>query len=339
MAKQPTVLITGGAGYIGSHAILAFLEAAYKVVVLDNLSTGRRWAVPESVPLIVGDVGDRALLDRTLAAHDIGAVIHFAGSIVVPESIADPLAYYGNNTAVSRTLIAACVANRVRRFVFSSTAAVYGMGGEKPLAEGSPTEPINPYGTSKLVTEWILRDVAAAHDFAYVALRYFNVAGADPQGRTGQSTPRATHLIKRASEVATGRLDHIDIFGDDYDTRDGTCVRDYIHVTDLVAAHVAALAHLVDGGKSQVMNCGYGHGYTVREVLDAIQRETGERLDIRMAPRRAGDPASLVADSTLLRARFGWVPRHDDIDVIVGTAVAWERTLAARVSEESTAPA
>ena len=320
-----TILITGGAGYIGSHAILAFLEAGRRLVVVDDLSTGRREAVPDPVPLIEGDVGDAALMDRVIRDHHVDTVVHFAGSVLVGESVADPLKYYRNNTAASRSLIEACVKGGVGRFIFSSTAAVYGMPEASPVSEGAATVPINPYGTSKLVTEWMLRDTAAVHDFDYVALRYFNVAGADPDGRAGQSTPNATHLIKVASEVVTGQRDHMEIFGEDYDTPDGTCIRDYIHVTDLAAAHVHALGHLADGGASLVLNCGYGRGYSVREVLGAVEKAAGRPLDIHSAPRRAGDSVTLVADASEISKRFPWRPQYDDLDLIVRNAIDWER--------------
>ena len=320
------VLVTSGAGYIGSYAVLALIEAGYRVVV-DDLSTGRRQALPDGVPLIEGDIADQALIDKIIREYGVGAVIHFAGSIVVPESVSDPLKYYRNNTAASRALIETCVNAEIHHFIFSSTAAVYGMPEKVPVSENSPTAPINPYGASKLMTEWMLRDTAAAHDFRYVALRYFNVAGADPSGRTGLSSPNATHLIKIASQVVTGQRDHIEVFGEDYDTPDGTCIRDYIHVSDLAAAHVDALRHLTDGGGSLVLNCGYGHGFSVRDVLQAVEQATGHRLDIRSAPRRAGDPATLVADADKIKKRFNWRPRHDDLEFIVRTAVEWEQKL------------
>ena len=322
---ENAILITGGAGYIGSHATLAFLAAGRRLVVVDDLSTGRREAVPDDVPLIEGDVGDQGLMDDVIREHGVDTVVHFAGSVQVEESVSNPLEYYRNNTAASRNLIEACIEGGVRRFIFSSTAAVYGMLEESPVSETAATVPINPYGTSKLVTEWMLRDAAAAHDFGFVALRYFNVAGADPEGRAGQSTPDATHLIKIACEVVTGQRDHMEIYGEDYDTPDGTCIRDYIHVTDLAAAHVHALGHLAEGGASLVLNCGYGRGYSVREVLGAVEKAAGQKLDIRSAARRPGDSPCLVADASEIRKRFPWRPQHDDLDLIVQSALDWER--------------
>lgn len=330
MTSKPTILVTGGAGYIGSHAVLAFSDAGYPVVVVDDLSTGRRNLVPSFIPFRKGDVGDMDLMASVIAEHRVGAVVHFAGSIVVPESVSDPLKYYRNNTANSRNLIAVCVDTGVSHFVFSSTAAVYGVPDKVPVNEEAPTEPINPYGSSKLMTEWMLRDVAAAHPFAFAALRYFNVAGADPMGRTGQSTPLATHLIKVACEAATGARRHIDVFGEDYDTPDGTCIRDYIHVSDLAEAHVLALDHLINAGESFIANCGYGHGYSVREVLTEVQKESGARLDIRGAPRRPGDPEKLVADPSRIKKTLSWRPRYDDLGFIVRTAYAWEQKTGAR---------
>ncbi len=326
--SRDAVLITGGAGYIGSHAVLAFLEAGYAVVVLDDLSTGRRSSVPAEVPFVEGDAGDGELVGTLIQSHGIEAVLHFAGSIVVPESLADPLKYYRNNTCASRNLIQACVKYGIRQFVYSSSAAVYGTPDKVPVSEDAPTVPINPYGASKLMIEWILRDTAAACHFNYVALRYFNVAGADPSRRSGQSTPNATHLIKVASQVALGQRDNIEIFGEDYDTPDGTCIRDYIHVSDLAEAHVDALLRLRAGGGNLVLNCGYGHGYSVREILAVVEREAGVRLKTRSAPRRLGDAVALVADATAIRERFGWRPKHNDLGLIVRTALDWERKLA-----------
>lgn len=318
------VLITGGAGYIGSHAVLAFREAGFPVVVLDDLSTGRRGAVPDDVPFVQGSVGDAATVDRVLADHAVSAVVHFAGSIIVPESVDNPLLYYGNNTACSRVLIERCVAAGVRHLLFSSTAAVYGMPKTVPIPETCACAPINPYGRSKLMTEMMLRDAHNAHGLVYGALRYFNVAGADPQLRTGQMCRRATHLIKIASQVVTGQRDFIQVYGDDYDTPDGTCIRDYIHVSDLADAHVQALRHMRAENTPLVLNCGYGRGYSVRQVLDTVQAVAGRRIDIRQAPRRPGDPPVLIADATAMRRRLGWHPRHDDLEFIVRTALEWE---------------
>jgi UDP-glucose 4-epimerase len=331
MTTRFPVLVTGGAGYIGSHAVLALLDAGWPVVVLDNLVTGFRWAVDERAVFVEGDVGDALLVGRTLAEHDIGAIMHFAGSVVVPESVENPLKYYGNNTAASRTLIEAAVAGGVRHFIFSSTAATYGIPEESPIREASPTRPINPYGMSKLMTEIMLKDTAAAHPINYCVLRYFNVAGADPQGRSGQATAGATHLIKVAGEAATGKRSHVSVFGTDYDTPDGTGVRDYIHVSDLAAAHLLALEALIaDPKKSHTLNCGYGRGFSVLEVLDAVEKAAGRAIERRMEPRRAGDPDALVAANDAIVAAFGWTPLHDDLDTIVTHALAWERDLDAR---------
>ena len=326
-----SVLVTGGAGYIGSHMVLALLDAGERVVVLDNLSTGFRWAVPPSAPLIVGDVGDEGLLRTILRRHAIEAILHFAGSIVVPESIADPLGYYHNNTVKSRALIAAAVEAGVAHFIFSSTAAVYGNAAIVPVPEHAPLAPMSPYGVSKMMTEMMLADTARAHPLKYVALRYFNVAGADPDGRSGQSTPRATHLIKVASEAAIGKRPYMEVFGTDYPTPDGTCVRDYIHVSDLARAHMAALGHLRGGGTSDVFNCGYAEGYSVLQVIEAVQRASGSSFEVRLAPRRPGDPAQLVADSSRIRSHLAWQPELADLDRIAAHALAWEARLAAGV--------
>jgi UDP-glucose 4-epimerase len=329
--NKPNVLVTGGAGYIGSHAVLALLDAGWKVAVIDNLITGFRWAVPAGAAFAEGDIADQALVARLIAEHDIGAIIHFAGSVVVPESVENPLKYYENNTAKSRSLIESAVKGGVRHFIFSSTAATYGIPERVPVIETSRTQPINPYGWSKLMTERMLADVAAAHPLNFCALRYFNVAGADPKGRSGQSTAGATHLIKVAVEAATGKRDGVSVYGTDYDTPDGTGVRDYIHVSDLAAAHVHALDKLVeDPQSSHIMNCGYGRGFSVLEVLDSVDRVTNVRVQRRLEPRRAGDPDALVADNGKILATLPWRPRLDDLDTIVADALAWERKLAER---------
>ncbi len=322
-----TVLVTGGAGYIGSHMVLELRDAGEDVVVIDNLSTGFRWAVPNDVPLVVGDVGDQELVTETLKKYGVDAIIHFAGSIIVPESVENPLLYYRNNTANSRTLIEASVTCGVPHFIFSSTAAVYGNPEQNPVAEDAALRPMSPYGTSKLMTELMLADVAAAHDFRYVALRYFNVAGADPAGRSGQSTPRATHLIKVACETASGQRSGMQVFGTDYPTRDGTCIRDYIHVTDLARAHTAALRHLRAGGKSDVFNCGYSEGFTVSEVIAAVKKVSGADFNVQLAARRPGDPAAIVAASEKIRSTLGWSPEHNDLEEIVSNALGWEQRL------------
>lgn len=321
------ILVTGGAGYIGSHMVIELVEHGHDVVVLDNLVTGFREAVNPAAKFIEGDVSDAATLDAVFTENDIDAVIHFAGSIVVPESVTDPLKYYGNNTAASRTLIEACVRHGVKKFIFSSTAAVYGDPEVVPIGEDAVLAPVSPYGTSKWMTELMLRDVAAAHDFSYIALRYFNVAGADPEGRTGQSTANATHLIKVACQAALGRRSHLSVFGNDYDTPDGTGLRDYIHVSDLAAAHRLALGWLDKGGESGVMNCGYGHGFSVLEVIDAVKRVTGVDFMVKMEPRRAGDSPKVVAKADKIRASLGWEAKYDDLDTIVAHAYAWEKRL------------
>ncbi|MFC4819715.1 UDP-glucose 4-epimerase GalE [Dokdonella ginsengisoli] len=323
-----TILVTGGAGYIGSHVVRQLREAGESVVVLDDLSTGFREAVLDAT-LVVGQVGDEALVERVLAEHAVGTVMHFAARTIVPESVADPLRYYGNNTAQTRSLLERCVKVGVRHFVFSSTAAVYGIPGDGRVREDSPTQPINPYGSSKLMSEWMLRDLDAIGALRHVVLRYFNVAGSDPQARIGQSTKNATLLFKVACEVALGRRTQLSVFGSDYPTPDGTGVRDYIHVEDLAAAHLQALHYLRRGGASTTLNCGYGHGYSVREVIAAVERAHGAPLAVLEQPRRAGDPPSLVADASRAGEVLGWRPRYDDIDVIARTALAWERRLAA----------
>jgi UDP-glucose 4-epimerase len=320
------ILVTGGAGYIGSHAVLQLRARGERVVVLDSLVTGFEQAVRDA-PLVIGDVGDRELVLRTLATHEIDTVMHFAAHTIVPESVRDPLKYYRNNTCGTRNLLEASMQAGVRHVVFSSTAAVYGMPRGDFAEEDSPTLPINPYGTSKLMSEWMLRDLAAASALRYVSLRYFNVAGSDPQGRIGQSTREATLLVKVACEAAVGKRPHVSIFGTDYGTPDGTGVRDYIHVEDLAVAHVRALDYLRGGGASVLLNCGYGHGFSVRDVLASVQRVSGRPLRIREEPRRAGDPPILVARADRIRSLLGWQPRLDDLDAIVKTSLAWEEKL------------
>ena len=321
------VLVTGGAGYIGSHMVLALLDAGEDVTVIDNLSTGFRWAVPEGAKFVEGDIGDQALMRKLLSGGDIDTVIHFAGSVVVPDSVADPLGYYLNNTCKARTLIAAAVEAKVPHFIFSSTAAVYGMPKENPVTEQTAPAPMSPYGTSKLMTEWMLRDTAKAHPLRYAALRYFNVAGADPEGRSGQSTARATHLVKVACEAALGERPYLDVYGTDYQTPDGTCIRDYIHVTDLVRAHLDALRYLRAGGESEVLNCGYGKGFSVLDVVESVKRVSQHDFPVRLAPRRPGDPAAIVAKADRIGELFGWKPQLNDLDTIVGNALGWEKRL------------
>ena len=321
------ILVTGGAGYIGSHMALELLDAGERTVVLDDLSTGLARAVPGQAEFIEGDVGDQDLVRRIIKERGIQAIVHFAGSVVVPDSVADPLGYYLNNTVKSRALIEVAVKCGVRHFIFSSTAAVYGMTGDQPVVEDAPLAPISPYGASKRMTEIMLADAARAHDFAFVALRYFNVAGADPQGRAGQSTPRATHLIKVACETALGKRPHIQVFGTDYPTHDGTCVRDYIHITDLTRAHLAALRHLRSGGASDILNCGYGRGYSVLEVIEAVKRVSARSFNVRLSQRRPGDPPIVIAATDKIRKLLGWVPQHDRLDEIVLQALRWEERL------------
>jgi len=325
-----TVLVTGGAGYIGSHMVYALVAAGERVVVLDNLSTGFDWAVAGNVPLVVGETGDQNLVATIIREQQVEAIIHFAASIVVPDSVADPLGYYKNNTVNSRALIECAVKGGVKHFIFSSTAAVYGNPERIPVREDDPLRPMSPYGSSKLMTEIMLRDASIAHGIKHVILRYFNVAGADPEGRTGQSTKGATHLIKVAVETALGRRAKMDIFGTDYPTGDGTCVRDYIHVGDLAAAHLDALRYLRAGGASITANCGYGRGYSVREVIDTVKQVSGCDFRVDISPRRPGDPASIVAASDRARTALGWKPRYADLAVIVGHALAWERKLMVR---------
>jgi UDP-glucose 4-epimerase len=326
MRKQRTILVTGGAGYIGSHVVLQLVEAGERVIVLDNLSTGFAEAVLDA-ELVVGDVGDAALVSRLLHQHDCGTVMHFAARTIVPESVVDPLRYYGNNTSATRNLLECCAQAGVRQIVFSSTAAVYGIPPGGRAREDSPLAPINPYGRSKLMSEWMLRDLAAAGGPRYVALRYFNVAGCDPEGRIGQSTRDATLLVKVACEAALGKRPQLSIFGTDYATPDGTGVRDYIHVSDLARAHLDALIYLRNGGASTTLNCGYGHGYSVREVLDAVARAHGKPVPCVERARRAGDPPTLIAEAQRIEQLLDWHPRYDDLDFIARTSLEWERRL------------
>lgn len=324
------VMVTGGAGYIGSHMVLRLCDAGEDVVVLDNLTTGFDWAVDSRATLVEGNAGDVEFVTDIIAKHQISEIIHFAGSIVVPESVENPLKYYANNTATSRNLLDAAVQAGVKHFIFSSTAAVYGMPGLDPVDEAEPLNPTSPYGRSKLMTEMMLADIAAAHPLTYGVLRYFNVAGADPMGRSGQSTPEATHLIKVAAQTALGQRDHMAMFGTDYETPDGTCVRDYIHVTDLVEAHALLLNHLRAGGESTTMNCGYGRGYSVREVVETVRAVSGVDLKVKEVGRRAGDPAAIVAKADKAREVLQWQPSHDDLSEIVKSAYAWEERLMTR---------
>ncbi len=326
-----SVLVTGGAGYIGGHMALGLADAGEKTVIVDNLSTGFAWAVPATATLVVGDFGDAELIARVIDEHEVDSIAHFAAKIIVPESVSDPLGYYLNNTCNARSLIECAVRKGVRNFIFSSTAAVYGETTSEPVAENAALNPMSPYGRSKLMVEWMLADAGRAHDLRHVVLRYFNVAGADPQGRLGQSTPNATHLIKRAVQTALGRHAALDVFGEDYPTPDGTCLRDYIQVTDLIDAHLAALAYLRGGGPSLTCNCGYGRGYSVRQVVEVVKRVSGVDFRVNSAPRRAGDPAAIVAKADLVRRELGWRPRRDNLDEIVKQALDWERRLHNRV--------
>ena len=329
------LLVTGGAGYIGSQMVHELVDAGERVVVLDDLSTGFRWAVPEGAPLVIGETGDQALVARLIRDHEVDSIIHFAASIVVPDSVRDPLGYYRNNTANSRALIESAVRNGIRHFVFSSTAAVYGNPAAVPIGEDAPTLPISPYGWSKLMTEIMLRDASRAHGMGHVILRYFNVAGADPQGRTGQSSAAATHLIKVAVETALELRPKLEIFGTDYPTPDGTCIRDYIHVSDLADAHKLALHYLRSGGIPLTLNCGYGHGFSVCEVIETVKRVSAIDFKVENAPRREGDPARIVAASERIRDALGWHPRYDDLPTIVAHALAWERQLMARFPRDT----
>ena len=322
-----TVLVTGGAGYIGSHTVRALTDAGESVVVIDNLSTGFSQFVPEGVALFIGDAADENLVEGVISAHQVETIIHFAGSVVVPDSMRDPLAYYRNNTMTTRSLLNAAVKCGVNRFVFSSTAAVYGNPDHVPVPEHAPTRPLSPYGSSKLMTEIMLHDVAAAHGMNYVVLRYFNVAGADPQARIGLATVGATHLMKIAVEAATGQRAKIDVFGTDYPTPDGSCIRDFVHVTDLAQAHRAALSYLRGGGTSMTLNCGYGRGYSVKEIIEAVRRISGRNFAVQYAPRRPGDIMTMIADTTLIRWTLNWTPQYDDLEAIAAHALKWEEKL------------
>jgi UDP-glucose 4-epimerase len=322
-----TVLVTGGAGYIGSHTAHALVDAGESVVVIDNLSTGFSDFVPEGVPLVIGDTGEENLVEGVIAQHRVESIIHFAGSVVVPDSMRDPLLYYRNNTMTTRSLLNAAVRTGVNRFIFSSTAAVYGNPDQVPVPETAPTRPLSPYGSSKLMTEIMLHDVASAHNMGYIVLRYFNVAGADPQGRIGLATAGATHLLKIAVEAATGQRAKIDVFGMDYPTPDGSCIRDFIHVSDLAEAHRAALSYLRSGGASATLNCGYGRGYSVLETIEAVRRISGRNFAVQYAPRRAGDIMTMVADVSRIRATLDWTPQYDDLETIALHALAWEEKL------------
>jgi UDP-glucose 4-epimerase len=325
-----SVLVTGGAGYIGSHMVLELLDAGEKVVVVDNLSTGFWWALPQEATLVVGDIGDQVLMERVLREHKVEAITHFAAKLIVPDSVADPLDYYHANTVKTRALLEAAVKSGVKHMIFSSTAAVYGEPPVSPIKEDAPLAPINPYGRSKLMSEWMLADAARAHPLAYVALRYFNVAGADPRGRAGQSSANATHLIKVACQAALRRRSHLSVFGTDYATPDGSCIRDYIQVSDLVRAHALALAYLRAGGECATLNCGYGGGYSVLEVIDVVKKVSGFDFEVRMEGRRAGDPTTLVAVADKVRRLLGWRPRYDNLETIVRQALDWEAALSRR---------
>ncbi|MBN9040806.1 MAG: UDP-glucose 4-epimerase GalE [Rhizobiales bacterium 62-47] len=322
-----TVLVTGGAGYIGSHMVLALVEAGENVVVVDNLSTGFTSFLPEGVPLFIGDAGDENLVEGVIAAHEVDAIIHFAGSVVVPESLRDPLGYYRNNTMTTRNLLNVAINCGVKRFIFSSTAAVYGNPEQVPVPEQAPTRPLSPYGSSKLMTEIMLHDAASAHDMKFVVLRYFNVAGADPHARIGLATVGATHLLKIAVEAATGQRARIEVYGTDYPTPDGSCIRDFIHVSDLAQAHRAALAHLRQGGDSTTLNCGYGRGYSVLETIEAVRRVSGRQFAVQYAPRRPGDIMTMIADTSRIRSVLDWTPQYDDLETIARHALAWESKL------------
>src|ERR1700716_2108097 len=322
-----TVLVTGGAGYIGSHTVHALAEAGESVVAIDNLSTGFSAFLPDGVPLFIGDAGDENRVEGVIAQHGVESIIHFAGSVVVPDSMRDPLAYYRNNTMTTRSLLNTAVKSGISRFIFSSTAAVYGNPDHVPVSEHAPTRPLSPYGSSKLMTEIMLHDVASAHGMSYVVLRYFNVAGADPKTRIGRATVGATHLLKIAVEAATGQRAKIDVFGTDYPTPDGSCIRDFIHVSDLAQAHRAALSYLRTGGTSATLNCGYGRGYSVLETIEAVRRVSGRNFAVQYAPRRPGDIMTMVADSSRIRTTLDWTPQYDNLETIAAHALAWEEKL------------
>jgi UDP-glucose 4-epimerase len=327
MGEFMTVLVTGGAGYIGSHMVLVLVEAGESVVVIDNLSTGFSQFLPEGVPLFIGDAADENLVEGVISAHSVESIIHFAGSVVVPDSMRDPLAYYRNNTMTTRSLLNAAVKSGVSRFIFSSTAAVYGNPDQVPVPENAPTRPLSPYGSSKLMTEIMLHDVASAHGMNYVVLRYFNVAGADPLARMGLASVGATHLLKIAVEAATGQRAKIDVFGTDYPTPDGSCIRDFIHVSDLAQAHRAALSYLRGGGASVTLNCGYGRGYSVLQTIEAVRRVCGRNFAVQYAPRRPGDIMTMIADTSRIRSTLDWTPQYDDLETIAAHALAWEEKL------------
>ena len=322
-----SVLVTGGAGYIGSHMVQALVEAGESVVVIDNLSTGFSQFLPKCIPLFIGDAGDENLVEGVIAAHGVESIIHFAGSVVVPESMRDPLAYYRNNTMTTRSLLNATIKSGVSRFIFSSTAAVYGNPDQVPVPESAPTRPLSPYGSSKLMAEIMLHDTASAHGMSYVALRYFNVAGADPQAHMGLATVGATHLLKIAVEAATGQRAKIHVFGTDYPTPDGSCIRDFIHVSDLAQAHRAALSYLRTGGASMTLNCGYGRGYSVLETIEAVRKVSGRNFAVQYGPRRPGDIMTMIADTSLIRSTLDWTPQYDDLETIARHALAWEEKL------------
>ncbi len=322
-----SILVTGGAGYIGSHMVHKLLNDGHRTIVLDNLSTGNFWAVPNEAVFVKGDVGNQELVEKVIKQYNVDSIIHFAGSVIVPESVVDPLGYYENNTVKSRSLIEVAINTEVKNFIFSSTAAVYGMPKSPMVSETDLTDPISPYGSSKLMTEMMLRDTSIAHDFKYIALRYFNVAGADPENKIGQATPNATHLIKVACQVSLGLRPKLSVFGNDFDTVDGTGVRDYIHVVDLVSAHYDALNYLKEGGQSQIFNCGYGHGFSVLEVIEAIKEISGVDFKVEFTKRRDGDPAALVANTTKIRAVLNWKPNYNDLNLIVRHALNWEQKL------------